>query len=155
MTSATERVMPNAPDEVGAAGGWSRGSRRNLRPPAGMEVAYPAIGSLGSSPTEQEVTRIRRFSAFDVPFTKPLYDRIPYSALPLPRRSRLWVRYTLRREYMQNAQRFPQGLREHPDSRPPARYSTYPFRMVPTRRTRLSIRNVPGSFGQTTEVLNG
>lgn len=60
-------------------------------------------------------------------------------------------RYTLRREFMQGAQNF-LGLHEvQPRG---ASTSTSPVRMLPPRVSRLTDRRLPGSFGQTTEVLN-
>jgi hypothetical protein len=61
-------------------------------------------------------------------------------------------RYTLRREFMQDAQTF-LGLRHYAEKR--AASSTSPVRMLPPRTYRLTTRTLPGSFGQTTEVLEG
>lgn len=60
-------------------------------------------------------------------------------------------RYTLRPEFMQGAQTF---LGLHGVQRPGAKGSTSPVRMLPPRVSRLTDRRLPGSFGQTTEVLN-
>jgi hypothetical protein len=61
-------------------------------------------------------------------------------------------RYTLRREFLQDAQAF-LGLRRYEAKR--GKTSTSPVRMLPPRVSRLTDRRLPGSFGQTTEVLEG
>jgi hypothetical protein len=59
-------------------------------------------------------------------------------------------RYTLRKEFLQDAQAF-LGLRRYEAKR--GATSTSPVRMLPPRISRLTDRRLPGSFGQTTEVL--
>lgn len=58
--------------------------------------------------------------------------------------------YTLREEYMQDAQTFA-GLRF--TLRRGAHVSTSPARMLPPRNNRLTTRELPSSYGQTTEVM--
>lgn len=60
--------------------------------------------------------------------------------------------YTLRREFSQDAQTF-LGARIYQERK--AAESTSPVRMLPPRVSRLTDRRLPGSFGQTTEVLEG
>jgi hypothetical protein len=61
-------------------------------------------------------------------------------------------RFTLRREFFQDAQTF-LGARIYQARR--SRASTAPVSMLPPRVSRLTDRRLPGSFGQTTEVLEG
>ena len=61
-------------------------------------------------------------------------------------------RYTMRKEFLQDAQTF-LGLRAYEAKR--GATSTSPVRMLPPRISRLTDRRLPGSFGQTTEVLEG
>jgi hypothetical protein len=65
---------------------------------------------------------------------------------------RVWRRYTLRREFMQDAQTFA-GLRFTVAKG--ASSSTSPAQMLPPRVSRLTERELPGSFGDTTEVIRG
>lgn len=69
---------------------------------------------------------------------------------PLPV-AKLNRRFTLRREFQQDAQTF-DGLHQGFDHRAPG--SRSPVRMLPARQSRLTVRTLPASFGQTTEVLN-
>ena len=59
-------------------------------------------------------------------------------------------RFTLRPEFAQDAQTFA-GLRF--SLRRGAHVSTSPVRMLPPRSNRLTVRELPSSYGQTTEVL--
>lgn len=61
-------------------------------------------------------------------------------------------RFTLRREFFQDAQTF-LGARIYQARQSAA--STSPVSMLPPRVSRLTDRRLPGSFGQTTEVLEG
>jgi hypothetical protein len=61
-------------------------------------------------------------------------------------------RFTLRREFAQDAQTF-LGARLYQARKGAA--STSPVSMLPPRVSRLTDRRLPGSFGQTTEVLEG
>ncbi len=61
-------------------------------------------------------------------------------------------RFTLRREFFQDAQTF-LGARIYQARRSSS--STAPVSMLPPRVSRLTDRRLPGSFGQTTEVLEG
>ena len=68
---------------------------------------------------------------------------------PAPR-SRMNRRYTLRPEFEQNAQTF-SGIRF--TVKRGAHVSTSPVRMLPPRTNRLTERDLPRSFGQTTQTL--
>lgn len=82
--------------------------------------------------------------------TKPP-DMIRWGDPPFPRAYRQ-LRFTLRREFMQNAQAF---LGQHTRMIKQGRASTSPVRMRAPRTSRLTNRAPTGSFGQQTEVLNG
>lgn len=68
---------------------------------------------------------------------------------PVPE-SKRYVRFTLRREFMQDAQSFA-GLRAVQARG--AHTSTSPQRMIPPLTSRLTIRDLPRSFGAKTEVI--
>jgi hypothetical protein len=72
-----------------------------------------------------------------------------YAAGPISKAMRR-VTYTLRREFMQGAQSFP-GL--HGSQEKKANVSTSPVRMTGARNNRLTLRELPASFGATTEVI--
>ena len=69
---------------------------------------------------------------------------------PVPQ-ARRQLTYTLRREFMQNAQSF---LGQHTSFTKKAHYSTSPVRMRPPRSSRLTRRDQPASCGAETTVLN-
>lgn len=100
------------------------------RLPGGEDVPGPAIGGPGGGISR--ASDLIRWSDFGAVLGK--VNR----------------RYTLRREFMQGAQSF-LGLRGTEAKR--AATSTSPVRMLPPRVSRLTDRQLPGSFGQTTEVL--
>lgn len=101
------------------------------RRPGGEPVPGPAMGGPGGG--VNRASDLIRWSDFGV---------VP---------GRINRRYTLRREFEQDAQTF-LGLRGTEAKR--AATSTSPVRMLPPRISRLTSRRLPGSFGQTTEVLN-
>ncbi len=96
----------------------------------GEKPPGPAIGGVGGGITR--ASDLPRWSDFGVV------------------RGKVNRRYTMRREFMQNAQTF-LGLRGAQSKRASA--STSPVRMLPPRVSRLTDRRLPGSFGQTTEVV--
>lgn len=69
---------------------------------------------------------------------------------PVPRSIR-FVRFTLRREFMQDAQNY-LGLRGVAERG--AHVSTSPVRMLPPLTSRLTVRDLPRSFGNRTEVVS-
>ncbi len=101
------------------------------RLPGGEDVPGPAIGGPGGGITR--ASDLIRWSDFGAVLGK------------------INRRYTMRREFMQGAQVF-LGLRGTEAKHASA--STSPVRMLPPRVSRLTDRRLPGSFGQTTEVLN-
>ena len=82
--------------------------------------------------------------------TRPA-DMIRWGDPPYPQAFRE-PRYTLRPEFMQDAQTF-SGL--HTLMRKKGNASSSPVRMRAPRSSRLTFRDTPGSYGQQTEVLNG
>jgi len=102
------------------------------RTPGGGKPPGPAMGGVGGGITR--AADLIRWSDFGVVTGK------------------INRRYTLRREFMQDAQTF-LGLRDFQAKRGAS--STSPVRMLPPRISRLTSRRLPGSFGQTTEVLEG
>ncbi len=102
------------------------------RRPGGEKPPGPAIGGPGGGITR--ASDLIRWSDFGV---------VP---------GKINRRYTMRREFMQGAQLF-LGLRGTQAKR--GATSTSPVRMLPPRVSRLTDRRLPGSFGQTTQVLEG
>lgn len=106
----------------------------------------------GGGPYNHMLARgfVRRYVDTTNPGRKPA-DMIRWGEAPIPRAFRQ-LRYTLRREYAQDAQTF-RG--EHTSMIKAGKGSTSPMRMGPARTNRLTNRAPTGSYGQITEVLGG
>lgn len=92
---------------------------------------------------------VRQRVVENVAGTRPA-DMIRWGEPPVPV-ARRNLTYTLRREFMQGVQSF-DG--RHTVFERGAHVSSSPVRMHAPVTSRLSFRGLPGSFGQTTEVLN-
>jgi hypothetical protein len=118
--------------------------------------AFTDIARLGASADEAIVAKQRvriwpfvKKQGFQPDVMSASYDP-GWDKPPLPREPRITKLWTLRREYGAHAQRF---NRLHTLTAPGAKKRQ--IRMVPARRSRLAMRNLPNSFGDTTTVIGG
>jgi hypothetical protein len=131
--------------------------RRGLS--ASSMTEFPMRTEYASSLGQEDVTLAREGV---LRFARPDYGPAPvgaqpiigppswYAAGPIPPSLRASRRGTLRREFMQWAQTF---LGRHAIAERRGMGSTSPVRMRPAHTNRLTRRDLPASFGSTTEVL--
>jgi hypothetical protein len=149
------RVQPTYGDDYDPASGFTQFPREpeDVDPEDDLEDVRRDRGNLGADDValaqEGVLQYVRRRVRVPIDGYRPP-DPIRWGDPPFPRAKRQ-LRFTMRREFEQEAQNF-LGLHTIVEKHSSA--STSPVRMGPPNSSRLTYRDRPSSYGATTEVLN-